>query len=193
LQGEFVLNLLNYTLTPTDWNNRMQMEAISAASTTAFSFGFGAVTGKFQNPGDLTFTDFDENDDMGTYPPFPGNDVLYGGPPISSNLVYTEVYVYGIGYLSALSPPYFTLDEWIGPAPWSVQVASDNALGVNGVAAGPPEVEAVLHLRGLYPVQTGTTIDFILHLAGQGLVVVPEPATLCLLGLAGLPLLRRRR
>ena len=181
LVGEYGVMTMNPVA---NWANGVfELETISAVSTTSFSFGFGAVTGIFQNPGDLTFTDFDEGDnDQG---------FAWGEPAVASGTIYTEVYVYGVGYLSALSPPYFTLDEWIGPAPFVTQLAWDDNLGVNGAVAG--DVESVIHLRGLYPVQTGTTIDFILHLEGQGVIQVPEPATLSMLGLACLPLLRRRR
>ena len=189
LAGSFVLNLSNTECLPADWNVHCEFEGINAASTAPFSFGFGATTMHWLTAGALQLTDFDEYD----------NDSceLAGGPAISSCTMVTQMYVYGIGYMSALSPPYFTLDEWVpheaAPGyglPFAVQVANDNSLGIGG--AGAPEVESTIHMRGFYPVQTGVTLDFILHLAGQG-ACVPEPATLGLVGLAGLALLRRRR
>jgi hypothetical protein len=165
---------------------------IDAWNTQMFSFGFGPLSGIIWPgysglpipgyPGGMRLTGFDKDNS------------LYGTPADTAHYLesgtvnWTEVYVEGEGYMPALSPPYFTLSEWVGPMPWLIHAALDNGLGVT--VPGP--VETTMYTRGLYPVQPGVYLDVIIMIAGAG-DMVPEPGTMSLLALSGLALIRRRR
>lgn len=168
------------------------MHDIDAWNTNTFSFGFGPLSGKIWPgysgmpipgyPGGMRLLGFDKDRNEGTGP---ADNVHYTE---STTVNWTEVYVEGEGYMPALSPPYFTLSEWVGPMPWLIHAAMDNGLGV----PTPGNVETTLQTRGLYPIQPGVYLDVIIVLAGAG-DIVPEPGTLSLLALSGLALIRRRR
>lgn len=176
-----------------DWESHcVAMKDIDAWNTSTFSFGFGALSARIWPgysgmpipgyPGGMRLLGFDQDATEGTGP---ADNIHYTE---STTVEWTEVLVQGEGYISALSPPYFTLNEWVGPMPWLIHAAMDNGLGVT--VPGP--VETTLQTRGLYPIQPGVYLDVIIVLAGAG-DIVPEPGTLSLLALSGLALIRRRR
>jgi hypothetical protein len=180
LEGHFTLNL---TGGPGDWSGNCEAEGVSVSNTEAYSFGFGATTMHYLAPDTVRITDFDQWDEDST---------AIAGTPVASGTLMTEMFVYAAGYMSALSPPYFTLSEWVPDTPpgypygipWQIQVADDNNLGINR----PGTPEATMYMYGQYEVQTGVYLNFYINLAGA----VPEPGTISLLALGALGLLRRR-
>jgi hypothetical protein len=107
---------------------------------------------------------------------------LAGGPNVSSGALNTEIL---LSIFDRVSSSYITKNgasgEWF-LMPWSLQVSDDDWLAV----AGTGDVES--HVTATY--FDKNFIKYVTNLYGRG--TIPEPATIGLLALGGLALLRRR-
>jgi len=158
-----------------NWNVTASLDTISATNTTQIHFVVPTFADVLLNPGDFNAMDF--NMTKGAIP----STVLSGGPNISSGTLSTEILV---SVYDQNMPGYVTdngaAGEW-DPMNWNIQVSDADYLGVAGVG----DVES--HLSAVYTAPNGIT--YTTELYGR---LVPEPATMGLLALGGLALLRRR-
>lgn len=161
-----------------DWNVQASLNTISATNTAQMLLVAPLVGINVQvDPGDFNAMDWNQN--KGAIP----STTLAGGPNISSGTLATEIL---LSIFDRVSNSYITNNgasgEWFLMT-WSIQVSDDDWLAVAGTGDVESYVTATYYDKNL--------IKYVTKLYGRG-TLIPEPATMALLALGGLALLRRR-
>ncbi len=161
-----------------DWDVQASLSTLSATNTAQMLLSAPSAGIYVQvDPGDFDAMDF--NQDKAAIP----STTLAGGPNISSGTLSTAIL---ISIFNRINNEYVTNNgaggEWF-LMNWSVRVSDDDWLAVTGTGDVEAYVTATYYDENL--------IKYVTNLYGRG-TLVPEPATLALLGLGGLALLRRR-
>ncbi len=172
-----------------NWNVLTSLNTIAATNTSTMTLMVPAQNIYVQVlPGGFQAMDWNMN--KAAIP----STTLAGGPNISSGAIGTAPFPLPsdgteilLSIFNQFTGTYITKNgasgEWF-KMNWSIQVSDDNWLGV----AGTGDVES--HVLATYI--DGNGIRYDTNLYGRG-ALVPEPATMGLLALGGLALLRRRR
>ncbi len=161
------------------WNVAASLDTVSATNTgqlslSAPSYNIYVVS----YPGDFKAMDWNQN--KAAIP----STTLSGGPNISSSSSLSTAILVSI--FNELNQAYVTANGAAGEwdlMNWNIAVSDADWIGV----AGAGQVES--HVRGSY--MDKNYITYVADLYGRG-DIVPEPATLGLLALSSLALLRRR-